>query len=485
MSSDEGGLDVGLTTGALRAILAVPGSPGSAGGRAEDLARRLGDAIRVGVVLDGERLPSETRLAAQAGVAVTTLREALRILREEGLIETRRGHGGGTVVKAPVDMAAELDRRLRAFTVVDIRDLGDQRSAILSTAAQLAARRALPADIARLEAHLDRLRTARDPQEIRRVDALFTLEVAVSAQSPRLTLDDVRIRAEIGDLLWLDSTREDRTAAVAIRRRLVRAIAAGNEAEAGRLATAAIRTDTVRLARHRITAAAAHGSRASRSGARSRLRAILDEVFTSLRDLGDGYQQLVLQSEAPGGTLRRRELSSLRPAIEKVLVEHRDIVAGAGIVVEPGLLDDVTLWLEWLWRRKDGASEVLRVNVDPRAPDFYDYTEADWFALARRAGRRQVTGPYVDHACTGAYALTLSIPMVDRDRFLGVVAADVLLASVEEELMAHLGRRTERVLATAEGRVIVSASPDLLPGERVTLPGPAPASDWVEFDAGG
>ena len=71
-----------ITTAAARTLFAPLEDSGS---RAELVARRLGDAIRVGLVLDGERLPAETELAAQFGVSTVTLREALTILRAQGI----------------------------------------------------------------------------------------------------------------------------------------------------------------------------------------------------------------------------------------------------------------------------------------------------------------------------------------------------------------------------------------------------------------
>ena len=52
-------------------------APIDAGGRAETVARRLIQAIRLGLLLDGERLPAESTLAGQFGVSPVTLREAL------------------------------------------------------------------------------------------------------------------------------------------------------------------------------------------------------------------------------------------------------------------------------------------------------------------------------------------------------------------------------------------------------------------------
>jgi GntR family transcriptional regulator len=62
---------------------------------------RIADTLRAeiqsGELQPGERLPAETALTARFDVALPTLRQAIGILRAEGLIESR--HGIGTFVK--------------------------------------------------------------------------------------------------------------------------------------------------------------------------------------------------------------------------------------------------------------------------------------------------------------------------------------------------------------------------------------------------
>ena len=67
---------------------------------------RVGQAIQLGLLTDGEQLPPETEFAAQLGVSAMTLREALAMLRQQGLVETRRGRTGGTFVRRPDRPAA-------------------------------------------------------------------------------------------------------------------------------------------------------------------------------------------------------------------------------------------------------------------------------------------------------------------------------------------------------------------------------------------
>jgi GntR family transcriptional regulator len=66
----------------------------------EQVAADIRRAIADGEAKPGERLPSARDLAAVLGVNRNTVLRALRILREEGLLEFRRGRGI-TVASAP------------------------------------------------------------------------------------------------------------------------------------------------------------------------------------------------------------------------------------------------------------------------------------------------------------------------------------------------------------------------------------------------
>ena len=74
----------------------------------EVVAERLRRQIARGELTIGQRLPPEDELTAHYGIARTTLREALRILESQGLLEIRRGRTGGPVVTMPkIDSLAE------------------------------------------------------------------------------------------------------------------------------------------------------------------------------------------------------------------------------------------------------------------------------------------------------------------------------------------------------------------------------------------
>jgi hypothetical protein len=67
-----------------------------------------------------------------------TLREALAILRQQGLVETRRGRTGGTFIRRPTTPQVGLLRdRLGAMTTSALRDLADEQFAVSGAAAKL------------------------------------------------------------------------------------------------------------------------------------------------------------------------------------------------------------------------------------------------------------------------------------------------------------------------------------------------------------
>jgi DNA-binding transcriptional regulator YhcF (GntR family) len=81
----------------------------------EQVAAAIRRAIADGEVLSGERLPPARDLAAVLGVNTNTVFRALRTLRDEGLLEFRRGRG------------------------VTVTGIGPERSALMAKARELVA----------------------------------------------------------------------------------------------------------------------------------------------------------------------------------------------------------------------------------------------------------------------------------------------------------------------------------------------------------
>ncbi|MEV6325834.1 GntR family transcriptional regulator [Nocardia sp. NPDC051787] len=219
---------------ALGAVL----SPIQGGGpKTEAVVQRLSAAISLGVMADGQQLPSETDLANQLGVSTMTLREALAVLRQQGIVYTKRGRGGGSFIHGSAEILETTSlARLQQMSIQELRDLGDEHFAVTGAAAVLAARRGLRADIARLRALAERLKGSTEPVSARRADSRFHIEMAVCAQSTRLTRAQVGLQAELSALLWLPRLKMDPAAEATAHRDLVDAIEREDDARARELA---------------------------------------------------------------------------------------------------------------------------------------------------------------------------------------------------------------------------------------------------------
>lgn len=174
---------------------------------AGSVAQQLEMALAVGLLNDGDKLPTEVDLAAELGVSTVTLRQALSILRNKRMIETRRGRGGGSYVRDASEYSrAQVEDQLRTRSIEELRDLGDARASAAGSAARLAAMRALTEDVRRMRKFAEDFMGAGDSAAFRRADSRFHIEVGVAAQSPRLTMAIVQLQGETAPLLWAPGT---------------------------------------------------------------------------------------------------------------------------------------------------------------------------------------------------------------------------------------------------------------------------------------
>ncbi|KDN21275.1 FadR/GntR family transcriptional regulator [Amycolatopsis rifamycinica] len=172
--------------------------PVRTGNAFEETVERLLQAIRLGVVGAGERLPSERELAERLGVSRVTLREAIRALSDAGYVESRRGRYGGTFVHdtlpAPPEPGGEVD-------AVSLEDALSLRYVLETGAAEMAAARSLsPADRRHLTGTLAEAAGA-DLDDYRRKDSRLHLAIAEVTASGSLTTAMADARTRVNQLL--------------------------------------------------------------------------------------------------------------------------------------------------------------------------------------------------------------------------------------------------------------------------------------------
>ena len=174
--------------------------PVRAGNGFEEALEQILQVVRLGLVPAGDRLPAERDLAGRLGVSRVTLREVLKVLQDQGLVEARRGRYGGTFVlpRAAVGGEDELRRRIGE---TDLEDVLRFREVLEVGAAGLCATHGLSKEqTARLREALARTRDA-PLADYRRLDTLFHLSLAELCGSPTLTAQYAAVRATVNDLL--------------------------------------------------------------------------------------------------------------------------------------------------------------------------------------------------------------------------------------------------------------------------------------------
>jgi DNA-binding FadR family transcriptional regulator len=147
----------------------------------DQVIARLRQQITSGAWPVGSRIPTEPELVEQLGVARNTVREAVRALAHNGMLDIRQG--SGTYVVATSELAGVMQRR---FADVDQRDVIEVRGALEASAAGLAAERRTDEDLRRLDALLERREKAwssGDRDAFVDADAAFHLSVVAASHN--------------------------------------------------------------------------------------------------------------------------------------------------------------------------------------------------------------------------------------------------------------------------------------------------------------
>lgn len=134
---------------------------------ADQLYGQILEQVVSGTLGQGERLPSENRIASAFGVSRPVVREALRKLQEDGLVEARRGVGSFVRRRPP----EKLIEYATAGSVAGLMRAMEARITVEHATSRMAALRASPRDLARIEA------------------ALLQLEASMQARTPSVAED--------------------------------------------------------------------------------------------------------------------------------------------------------------------------------------------------------------------------------------------------------------------------------------------------------
>ncbi|MDQ4491877.1 FCD domain-containing protein [Sinomonas sp. ASV486] len=241
----------------LAAQVRAPGHDAS--GRAEQVTHQLESAIGLGLLSPGERLPTESIMAEHLGVSPLTLRQSLAVLRSKGLLETRRGRGGGSYVTGVLPVVeADIARMLLSHTSDDLRDLVDLAGATAGSAARLACHRADEQDLRRLRSLAKRFAASSEAPMLRQTDARLHIGLGVAAQSRRLTALLIQIHAELSPLAWSHAWEHEQESADTEHGALLDAIERGDARAAEDLAVAHVEREGALIIDQHLALLTAH-----------------------------------------------------------------------------------------------------------------------------------------------------------------------------------------------------------------------------------
>jgi DNA-binding FadR family transcriptional regulator len=150
----------------------------------------LKDRILSGEFSPGDRLPAERSLAEALGVGRPSVREAYRALELMGIVDIRKGVVGGAFIKAPSQLSAsETITDLLRMQHVELTTLAEARLFIERGTAELAAKRATPADIKKLTEILERAKVLMEKgEQIADLGIEFHLKIAATGGNPLLSM---------------------------------------------------------------------------------------------------------------------------------------------------------------------------------------------------------------------------------------------------------------------------------------------------------
>ncbi|WP_018638382.1 FadR/GntR family transcriptional regulator [Parafrankia elaeagni] len=181
-------LDAAVTGPASRSEAVGLGSPSAAVFQPSRRSRKIAHIVAADLrrqILRGDfaadqQLSSEGEMAAVLGVSRETLREALRILEAQHLVDVRRGRGGGVVVRRPgLAAVARYTALLVQLRGATIAHLEEARSVLEPPAAELVALRSGTEGLDHLMGLHERVRAAEsDPLAF--ATAVATFDQAVT-----------------------------------------------------------------------------------------------------------------------------------------------------------------------------------------------------------------------------------------------------------------------------------------------------------------
>ena len=443
--------------------------------RGEEVGKRLRHAIELGVLEDGTQLPSESELAAKMRVSTLTLRAALAELRGRGLLETRRGKGGGSFVMANTGSIIKAEREsLMAYSLEDLRDIRDYWALLAGSAAATAAERSERLSLGRLASMAVVIESSADPASATRADSRFHIELAASSGSVRLTREEMAMQAEVGPLIW--AVPAGHGSAAAEHAAIVEAIRSGDAIRARTLAEEHVRSDMNRVLDLRMSVDASPEEYPPDPGREEREVASIESFAGLLADTASSSIRSVehavrvqLGSRTQGDS---SDLDAIYDASRRTLERAVPLLYGTGFLPESSFGPAGAAWCH----APTGPHSLQRLVIDW---DLYEGGTATWRPDDYGDRAVHISHAYLDANGSNENIVTFSKAAFVGEQMVGIVAADVLVRGIQDQIESHLRAlppntclvdQNDVVIATNTGRFMGGIySPAKYAGKQIAL----------------
>lgn len=151
----------------------------------EQIVQQIEDSVLSGALKPGDQLPPERELAEQFGVSRTAVREAMKSLREKGLVAAHSGRGTFVTDGTSQAIRQSFDLMMKIGQADGLQHLAEVRAILEPEIAALAAVRIEEQHLATMrEAVATMERALRDPEAYIEADLDFHLSLAEAASNP-------------------------------------------------------------------------------------------------------------------------------------------------------------------------------------------------------------------------------------------------------------------------------------------------------------
>ncbi|MBI1878790.1 MAG: FadR family transcriptional regulator [Chloroflexi bacterium] len=155
----------------------------------EQIITQIQNLVMEGSLRPGDKLPPERELAEQFGVSRTAVREAVKALREKGLVNIQAGRGTFITNDTSEMMRGSLDFIVKVGLSNGVVNLNEVRTLMEPGIAALAAERSSEADVQMMEQAIAAMGAAmNDADAFAEADLEFHLTLARATQNPLIPI---------------------------------------------------------------------------------------------------------------------------------------------------------------------------------------------------------------------------------------------------------------------------------------------------------